>query len=179
MSDDVELPRKDVAHYLAGKDLKLCAQYLEYLMEEKQETSALYHNWLAETYLDMAMAARQKRDEGKRIVPFVVLTSLTGRAQQRNSTPTIDCWISFAPLLITRSIGSLHIYPLTVRGVVLLPYPWHLTCSDFFEARAILLGRLEKHDAALDIYVNRLYNYNAAEEYSFAVLSVFNATDYK
>ena len=35
-----------------------------------------------------------------------------------------------------------------------------------FEARAILLGRLGKHEAALDIYVHRLHDYNEAEELS-------------
>lgn len=36
--------------------------------------------------------------------------------------------------------------------------------ADFFEARAILLGRLGKHEAALDIYVNRLNDPSAAEK---------------
>ena len=38
-----------------------------------------------------------------------------------------------------------------------------LSLPDLFEARAILLGRLGKHEAALDIYVNRLQDYDAAE----------------
>ncbi|KAG8910095.1 Vacuolar morphogenesis protein 6, partial [Tulasnella sp. 408] len=96
-SDEVDFPTKDVATYLAGRDLTLCARYVEYLMEEKHEESALFHNWLAEIYLD-----------------------LTTEAINHNDT-------------------------------------------SFFEARAILLGRLGKHEAALDIYVNRLNDYSAAE----------------
>lgn len=35
---------------------------------------------------------------------------------------------------------------------------------DMFEARAILLGRLGKHEAALETYVYRLLDYIKAEE---------------
>jgi len=37
--------------------------------------------------------------------------------------------------------------------------------SDLFEARAILLGRLGRHDQALELYVYRLNDYLKAEEY--------------
>lgn len=36
--------------------------------------------------------------------------------------------------------------------------------SALYEARAILLGRLGRHEAALEIYVYRLHNYDEAEE---------------
>lgn len=38
------------------------------------------------------------------------------------------------------------------------------TCIDMYEARAILLGRLGKHEAALETYVYRLADYIKAEE---------------
>ncbi|KAH7097488.1 hypothetical protein BKA62DRAFT_716172 [Auriculariales sp. MPI-PUGE-AT-0066] len=41
----------------------------------------------------------------------------------------------------------------------------HLPNDDLFEARAILLGRINKHEAALEIYVYKLKNYIEAEEY--------------
>ncbi|KAI0370322.1 hypothetical protein BV20DRAFT_1121321 [Pilatotrama ljubarskyi] len=37
--------------------------------------------------------------------------------------------------------------------------------EDFFEAKAILLGRLGRHDSALEVYVYRLQDYLKAEEY--------------
>jgi len=37
--------------------------------------------------------------------------------------------------------------------------------DDLFEARAILLGRLGKHEGTLEIYVHRLQDYAQAEEY--------------
>lgn len=37
--------------------------------------------------------------------------------------------------------------------------------QDWFEARALLLGRLGQHEAALGIYINRLHDHAKAEEY--------------
>ncbi len=34
-------------------------------MEEKHETDALFHNWLAEIYLDLTLDARAEGDKGK------------------------------------------------------------------------------------------------------------------
>jgi len=36
--------------------------------------------------------------------------------------------------------------------------------SDLFEARAILMGRLGRHDQALELYVYRMHDYQKAEE---------------
>lgn len=61
----VELPRSKVADFLED-DLNpaLCARYIEYLIEEREEVSTLFHDRLAELYLEMAVSARKKRDEG-------------------------------------------------------------------------------------------------------------------
>ncbi|KAF8333851.1 hypothetical protein F5887DRAFT_991627 [Amanita rubescens] len=40
-----------------------------------------------------------------------------------------------------------------------------VSSSDLYEARAILLGRLGRHDQALELYVYRLHDFNKAEEY--------------
>jgi hypothetical protein len=43
-----------------------------------------------------------------------------------------------------------------------------LTClAELYEARAILLGRLGRHDQALESYVYRLHDYIKAEEYGY------------
>jgi len=41
----------------------------------------------------------------------------------------------------------------------------HLPSDDLYEARAILLGKLGRHEGALEIYVYRLKDYAQAEEY--------------
>lgn len=41
---------------------------------------------------------------------------------------------------------------------------WADRGSDLFEAKAILLGRMGRHDGALEIYVYRLQDFLKAEE---------------
>jgi hypothetical protein len=62
-SDDVELPRKAVADYLEGISPGLCAHYLEFLIAERQEESALFHDRLADLYLSMTVAAKKRGDQ--------------------------------------------------------------------------------------------------------------------
>ena len=60
-----ELPRSKVADFLEDElDPSLCARYLEYLINERDEMSALFHDRLAELYLDMATNAKERRDNG-------------------------------------------------------------------------------------------------------------------
>ena len=55
----VELPRSKVADFLEEElDPALCARYLEYLIEEREETSTLFHDRLAELHLEMASKAK-------------------------------------------------------------------------------------------------------------------------
>lgn len=42
----------------------MCARYVEYLIQEKAEESAAFHNRLAELYLTMSMSARRRGDSG-------------------------------------------------------------------------------------------------------------------
>lgn len=62
-SEDVELPRSAVADYLEGIDPSTCARYLVFLIEERSEISPLFHDRLAELYLDMTLSARKQGDE--------------------------------------------------------------------------------------------------------------------
>ena len=40
----------------------------------------------------------------------------------------------------------------------------HCTSSELFEVKAVLLGRMGRHDNALEIYVYRLHDFLKAEE---------------
>lgn len=44
---------------------KVCARYLEYLIEERGEESAYFHDRLAELYLKMTLTAKRKGDDGE------------------------------------------------------------------------------------------------------------------
>lgn len=61
----VELPRSKVADFLEELDPHLCARYLEYLIQEREETSTLFHDRLAELYLEMATNAKKGHEKGK------------------------------------------------------------------------------------------------------------------
>jgi len=59
----VELPPQHVANFLESVDPKFCARYLEYLIEERHEELPVYHDRLAELYLQMTMDAKKAGDE--------------------------------------------------------------------------------------------------------------------
>jgi len=63
-SEDVELPRPKVADFLETIDSRICARFIEYLIEEKGENSVVFHNRLAELYLKMATPGRSLLPEG-------------------------------------------------------------------------------------------------------------------
>jgi Vam6/Vps39-like protein vacuolar protein sorting-associated protein 39 len=62
-ADEPELPREPVADFLESIDPQICARFLEYLIQEREEQSMVFHDRLAELYLSMTLAAK-KRNEG-------------------------------------------------------------------------------------------------------------------
>ncbi|KAL0065292.1 Vacuolar morphogenesis protein 6 [Marasmius tenuissimus] len=130
-SEDVELPRKEVANYLEDMDPNLCALYLEYLIQEREEDSEEFHDRIAELYAKMTISSRKRGDE-------------KSRKELYNK--------------LLRFIDTTDIYQVDrLYGL--------LSSEDLFEARAILLGKLGRHDQALELYVYKLHEYFKAEEY--------------
>ncbi|KAF7327882.1 Rab guanyl-nucleotide exchange factor [Mycena kentingensis (nom. inval.)] len=62
-SEDVELPRPAVADYLESIDPALCIRYIEFLVEERKEESATFHDRLAELYLKSTLAAKKRNEK--------------------------------------------------------------------------------------------------------------------
>jgi len=54
-----------VTDYLNKIDPALSARYIEYLIAEKGEESAVFHDRLAELYLNITLSARKGGDEGE------------------------------------------------------------------------------------------------------------------
>ncbi|PCH42287.1 rab guanyl-nucleotide exchange factor [Wolfiporia cocos MD-104 SS10] len=130
-SEETDLPRQPVADFLEDFDPSICARYLEYLIEEREESSSLFHNRLAEVYLGMTVSAKKQKDEDRYRGAYAKLIRFIDTTDHYH---------------IDRLYG-------------LLP------SEDLFEAKAILLGRLGRHDNALELYVYRLQDYIKAEEY--------------
>ncbi len=64
----MELPRNLVADFLEKLDPAICARYVEFLIGERAEESAVFHNRLAELYLNMTVSAKKHGDEGMSFV---------------------------------------------------------------------------------------------------------------
>ncbi|THH09023.1 hypothetical protein EW145_g2303 [Phellinidium pouzarii] len=138
----VELPRSKVADFLEEDlDPALCAKYLEYLIADREEMSTLFHDRLAELYLEMAGDARKKDEDMYH-----------------------QAYTKFLDFIQTSDIYRVD------RLFGLLP------SDEMYEARAILLGRLGRHESALETYVYRLGDYIKAEEYCKSIYVPNSAT---
>lgn len=74
--------------FLEGIDLGLAARYLEYLIDERKEDGAGFHERLAETYLRMVVDARRRGDEGAcMLVPAGTVGSLASIRTPQGSVP--------------------------------------------------------------------------------------------
>lgn len=167
-SEEVELPRQLVADFLENIDPSVCAHYIEYLIEERGEEAQSFHDRLAELYLRMTLTAKKTGDDGNWYwlnvaCPCMLTYSLVIRQKMYSKL-----------LHFIDTTGHYH----TDRLYALLPSEgWYIIhsadqgnantnvqCSEFFEAKAVLLGRLGRHDNALEIYVYRLQDFVKAEE---------------
>ena len=68
------------------------------------------------------------------------------------------------------NINDLIIFQVSLRTLLVVPYNWLIFIiinhfSGFFEERALLLGRLGKHEQALAIYAHVLKDTRRAEDY--------------
>ncbi len=78
---------------------------------------------------------------------------------------TSSCNLSTPPNT-TLPTGSLRHFRLKVdRHITSFLHALTMYATDLFEAKAILLGRLGRHDSALEVYVYRLRDFHKAEEY--------------
>lgn len=64
-SEEVALPKQHVASFLESIDPKLCARFLEFLISERSEVDADYHDRLAGLYLRMVVQAKKAGTLGK------------------------------------------------------------------------------------------------------------------
>ncbi|CDO70890.1 hypothetical protein BN946_scf184804.g22 [Trametes cinnabarina] len=135
-SEEVELPKGQVADFLERLDPAICARFIEYLIKERGEVSQEFHDRLAELYLRMTMAAKKRGDDGE--------------YHHRNVKQAYEKLLHFIDKTEYYSADRLYA---------------RLPSEDLFEAKAILLGRLGRHDSALEVYAYRLQDFAKAEEY--------------
>lgn len=66
------MPKQPVADFLEQLDPAICARYIEYLIDERAETSQEFHDRLAELYLRMTIAAKKRGDDGMPTSTFLI-----------------------------------------------------------------------------------------------------------
>ncbi|GAB0088727.1 Vacuolar sorting protein 39/Transforming growth factor beta receptor-associated domain 1 [Sergentomyia squamirostris] len=139
------LPRAEVLDYLLKNHKQLVVPYLEHVIHVWNESKPIFHNILIQQYRDAVKELKQDMEIGD--------TSKEKEALLVNVR---------AKLLDFLKKSSKY-NPETVLG----DFPY----QDLFEERAIILGKLEKHDKVLAIYIQILGDVEKAIKYCDEVYS--------
>jgi len=135
------LPREKVLEYLMTSCKQAVIPYLEHVIHSWEETKAGFHNALIDKYKDRIQELKKASKDNE--TP----------ANAREKTEITELRNKLIFLLET----SNHYIP----GMVLVRFPY----DDFFEERAILMGKIGHHEQALAIYVHVLKDPKKAEDY--------------
>ncbi|EPQ61498.1 Bgt-2586 [Blumeria graminis f. sp. tritici] len=129
------LPRDKVLSFFESKDNKLTTRYLEYIINELNDTTQEFHNKLIATYLEeltkIGPGMRRKNEEWKQLM---------------------DRLVGFMKKSCQYSLG---------KAFSMIPKD----DSDFYDAQAVVLSNMGQHKQALELYVFKIKDYNKAEEY--------------
>uniref|UniRef100_A0A1B6EG03 Vacuolar sorting protein 39/Transforming growth factor beta receptor-associated domain-containing protein n=2 Tax=Clastoptera arizonana TaxID=38151 RepID=A0A1B6EG03_9HEMI len=136
-----QLPRPSVLDYLLRTQKSLVTPYLEHVIHVWKETNSTLHNVLIHQY--------------KEKVQTLISSTLSQQEQQAAQHTKAK--------LLTFLEKSEHYIPETV----LVHFPFDC----LYEERAIILGKLNKHEQALSIYVTVLGDIQRAKEYCDKVYS--------
>lgn len=140
-----QLPRPKVLDYLLRQHKNLVITYLEYVVRVWEDENSLFHNILVHQYKEKCLAS---------------MSPTATPAEKQNGEHVRQKLQVFLE-------KSTHYTPETV----LVQFP-----SDcLFEERAIILGRLGRHQQAISIYVNLLNDVPKAIAYCKNVYSTFES----
>jgi hypothetical protein len=142
--EEVEnLPRHAVLLFLEKVGPDVCQAYLEHIINGMGEDGPEFHEKLIELYLAQVRASK----DSQRFIVFDTTPDLSADAEREPLyKKLLDFLQTSSQYRADRVLGR-------------------LPNNEVYEARAILLGRLGQHQAALQIYVTRLQDYATAEEY--------------
>ncbi|KIR39958.1 hypothetical protein I307_04942 [Cryptococcus deuterogattii 99/473] len=132
----LSLPRDTITSFLSSIDRGACEGYLEYIIWTLGEEGGAFHDKLAELYMVDSRVHREEKEKE--------------REEEKEQGEPYTKLLEFLN-------DSIHYRPYRLMN--------KLSGQEMPEARAILLGRMGKHEEALKIYVYRLQDYAAAESY--------------
>lgn len=141
-----KLPHDKVLEHLQKQAPKLVVRYLEHVIGKYRSEDPELHNKLLKLYLEKVVEPMKQ-----------YLATLTGARPAPAGSEPGDLGISRAKLL--RFLDTSTFY--TPQKMI----STFLAIDGLFEERAILLGRIGRHDQALSIYAYRLDDPAKAEEY--------------
>lgn len=130
------LPRPDVLDFLLKTHKQLVLPYLEHIIDVWNEPKQLFHNILVSQYKEKIFELQSDTDQSQQ--KKIQLAELRQKLQN--------------------FLKSSNKYAAD-KVLVDLPY------TDLFEERAIVLGKLEKHDKVLAIYIQIFGDVDKAIEY--------------
>ncbi|GAB1601255.1 vam6/Vps39-like protein [Argonauta hians] len=144
MPEVESLPRDKVLEFLETNFRStVTILYLEHIIEHWKDTNTDFHNLLVNLY------------RGK-IQELMSIKISSNSDSQEYITSTVELK-EFKAKLISFLEKSQYYTPERLLS--------YFPLDDFYEERAILLGRLGRHEQALAIYVHILNNHNLAEQY--------------
>lgn len=129
----------------------ICAAYLEHIIQHLGEQGAEFHEKLIELYL-----ANLPVDDRSSADSMLLICLLISRLEIDTMISLIDNPASPYNRLIDFLETSTAYRADRILG--------RLPSENLYEVRAILLGRLGRHEGALAIYVNQLQDHATAEE---------------
>ncbi|XP_055540397.1 vam6/Vps39-like protein [Wyeomyia smithii] len=132
------MPRAEVLDFLLKDHKQLVVQYLEHIINVWDEQKALFHNILIQQYREKLLGLKNDPD-------------IESDVQKKTARDTINKKL----LAFLRKSKYYH------AEKVLGEFPY----TDLFEARAIILGRLGKHEKVVAIFVQILGDFDKAVDY--------------
>ncbi|XP_059173340.1 vam6/Vps39-like protein [Physella acuta] len=140
------LPRDQVLDYLEKISEDLTIPYLEYIIIDRKDQTEEFHNRLVDAYRDKVQKLRQEHihslPEGHRPNEIGYERGELGEYRKK-------------------LVSFLHKSQFYIPERLLTRFP----TDGFHEERAILLGRLGRHEQALSIYIHTLKDIGRAKEY--------------
>jgi hypothetical protein len=149
-SDDypeiAQLPQDLVLAHLQNHAPGLVVKYLEFVIMKWSNTTPDFHNRLLQVYLDQVVSPME-----------VYLASLKGTRPAPAGSEPGELGATRTKLLAFLAKSS-HYTPQRMISRF-------LDIDGLYEERAMLLGRIGRHDQALSIYAHKLHDPKKAEEY--------------
>ncbi|KAH0951330.1 hypothetical protein HN011_003413 [Eciton burchellii] len=143
-----QLPRPKILDYLLRLHKDLVVQYLEHIVHTWEDTNSLFHNVLIHQYKEKCLAS-----------------------MNANATPAEKETSQHVRQKLQQFLQKSAYY---TPETILVHFPF----DSLFEERAIILGRLGRHQQAISIYVNLLNDISRAIQYCQNVYTRYHNQDH-